>query len=106
MPFGSIQTETRFSIEKYQKNNIAMTDRSMLDVYCLLSGQRQELHAHSGNDKYYVVWRGEAEVTIGDETRMLQPGDVALAEPGVPHAIANPSRRPLIVLVFQSPKPF
>lgn len=106
MPFSSIKDQTRFSTEKYQKNNLVSTDRSMLDVYCLLPGQRQELHAHPGNDKYYVIWRGEAEVTIGSATRTLETGDVAVARPGESHAIANASRRPLVVLVFQAPKPF
>jgi len=104
--FSSINEQTRFSTEKYQKNNLVSTDRSMLDVYCLLPGQRQGLHAHAENDKYYVIWRGEAEVTIGSETRTLRAGDVAVSVPGVEHSIANASKRPLVVLVFQAPKPF
>ena len=106
MPFSSINDRMQFSTEKYQKVNLIATDRSMLDIYCLLPGQKQDLHAHQGNDKYYVVWRGEAEVTIGNETRRLEPGDVAVAGPGEPHAIANPAQRPLVVLVFQAPNPF
>lgn len=105
MSFRSIQEATRFSTERYQKHNLVSTDRSMLDVYCLLPGQRQDLHTHSANDKHYVIWRGEAEVTIGNETRTLQAGAVATAKPGEPHAIANASARPLVVLVFQAPKP-
>lgn len=106
MAFRSIKDEIRFSPEKRLKNSLLSTDRAVLDVYCLLPGQREEPHVHAANDKFYVIWRGEAEVTIGGEKRLLETGDVAVAAAGEEHAIANASHRPLVVLVFQAPKPF
>lgn len=106
MSFSSVNPHRRFSEEKYQKNNIFMTENSMLDAYCLLPGQQQKLHAHTANDKYYVIWEGVGSVTIGEETRTLHPGELACAQPGIPHSIANTGDVPLVALVLQAPKPF
>lgn len=106
MSYNGIDAAARFSAEKYQKNNLFETPLSALDVYCLLPGQSQKLHTHAGNDKYYVVWQGVATVQIGDEVRTLNPGEAALARPGVQHAIANQGETPVVALVFQAPKSF
>ena len=42
-------------------------------------------HAHEEDQITFVV-EGEVEFTIGDETRMLRPGTVAVIPPHVPHA--------------------
>lgn len=106
MGFTDVASRKRFSPEKYQKVPLFETERSILDVYCLLPGQAQKLHSHAGNDKYYFILEGRARVRIGDEERDLGPGEAALARPGVDHSIANTSGAPVVALVFQAPKPF
>ncbi len=106
MDFQSIAAAKRFSAEKYQKASLFETELSALDVYCLMPGQSQKLHAHKGNDKYYVVMEGRATVQIGTDVRELGPGEAALARPGVEHAISNQSQEPVVALVFQAPKPW
>lgn len=106
MSFAHIDDFQKFSPDKYQKNSVFETERSMLDTYCLLPGQQQKLHAHDANDKYYIVWQGSAKVTVGNETRQVAPGDLVLARAGEAHQIANDSDSPLIALVIQAPKPF
>lgn len=102
--FVNVASAKRFNPEKYQKVSLFETEQTAMDVYCLLPGQAQKLHAHKGNDKYYVVVEGRAQVQIGDEIRELGPGEAALARPGVPHAITNAGDEPVVALVFQSPK--
>lgn len=106
MSFAKIAEMKRFSEEKYQKVSLLESPLSMLDVYCLMPGQSQRLHSHKGNDKYYVVWEGQATVQVGAEVREMGPGDVALALPGVEHSIANKTGQPVVALVFQAPRPF
>lgn len=106
MDFQNVADVRRFSPEKYQKVNLFETPLSALDVYCLLPGQSQKLHAHKGNDKFYVIWEGRATVQIGNEVREISAGEAALARPGVEHAIANHSDVPVVALVFQAPKSF
>jgi mannose-6-phosphate isomerase-like protein (cupin superfamily) len=102
--FAAVAAAVRANPEKYQKVNLFETDRTALDVYTLLPGQSQKLHAHRETDKYYVILEGEAEVQIGTEVRALGPGEAALARPGVEHSIANRGTERLVALVFQSPK--
>lgn len=104
MEFQNIAEAKRFSTEKYQKVSLFETDLTALDVYCLMPGQSQKLHAHKGNDKYYLVFEGRATVQIGAEIRELGPGEAALARPGVEHAISNRSEAPVVAVVFQAPK--
>lgn len=106
MAFIDSNVLTRFDPEKYQKVNLFSTDRSLIDIYCLLPGQAQKVHAHAGNDKCYFVLEGRAAVRIGPEERELGPGEAAMALPGVEHGIRNPAGQPLVVLVIQAPKPF
>jgi mannose-6-phosphate isomerase-like protein (cupin superfamily) len=102
--YGNIHSARRFSDERYQKINVFETDRTAVDVYTLLPGQAQKVHAHKETDKYYLITEGQAVVTVGDEERRLHPGEIALARPGVPHGIRNDSPDPAVAVVFQAPK--
>jgi mannose-6-phosphate isomerase-like protein (cupin superfamily) len=104
--FQQIGEVKRFAAEKYQKVSLFATPQTALDVYCLMPGQSQKLHSHVGTDKYYVIWEGHGTVQVGSEVRELGPGEVALARPGVDHAISNQGTEPLVALVFQAPKSF
>ncbi len=42
-------------------------------------------HLHERTEEIMIVVEGEIEVTVGDETRMLGPGDVAVVPRGVVH---------------------
>ena len=68
-------------------------------------GQVHEPHAHCDRDKLYVVLEGRGELTIGDETRTVGPGAVALAPADVVHALSNPGPERLLVLVAMGPPP-
>ena len=106
MDFQSVGANVRFSEEKYQKVSLFETPLTALDVYCLLPGQSQKLHSHKGNDKYYLVWEGRATVQIGEDVRVLGPGEAALARPGIDHAISNQGEERVVAVVFQAPKSF
>ena len=96
---------TSFSDDKMQKVNLYESPRMFCDVYCLLPGQSQNAHTHAENDKVYHVLEGVCEVQIGDETRTLEAGDMAVAPASVIHGIENKSGSPASVLVIMAPHP-
>lgn len=105
MDVKNITLAEMFSPEKMSKVNLFESARFFCDLYCLLPGQEQKVHTHTDNDKIYSIVRGEARVTIGDETRTLRPGEIVLAPAGVPHGIRNESAKDTVSLVFMAPHP-
>lgn len=105
MSFTNLHDHIRFDAEKYQKHLMLESPQSALDVYCLMPGQSQKLHAHQGTDKYYLIWQGRATVQIGEEIRELGPGEAALARADVDHGIANHSQEPVVAVVFRTLQP-
>jgi mannose-6-phosphate isomerase-like protein (cupin superfamily) len=52
------------------------------------------LHTHT-TDEAIIVEDGEAEVTLGDETRRVTAGSVVFVPAGTKHAWGNPTDKPL-----------
>lgn len=88
-----------------RKTNLFETPQMFCDIYCLEPGQSQKVHAHAGATKFYYVIEGEAEVTIGDATQTLGPGELAWSVPDEPHGVENKSSNPLVLLVAMAPNP-
>ena len=57
----------RFSPDKAQKIGLFRSERSMVDLYCLLPGQAQKPHIHESSDKIYYVLEGTARFRIGHQ---------------------------------------
>jgi hypothetical protein len=47
-----------FSEEKMKKNSLFDSPHLFYDLYCLLPGQHQKVHAHESSDKIYYVLEG------------------------------------------------
>lgn len=94
-----------FSEEKMQKNSLFDSPHLFYDLYCLLPGQHQKVHAHEGSDKVYYVLQGSGRFTIGDEERDLPEGHVVIAHAGEPHGVRNASNADLVLLVTMAPRP-
>ncbi len=105
MNFRKISEVAQFSPEKMQKINLFESSRMFCDLYCLEPDQKQKLHSHQGNDKIYYVVEGEGRFTIGQETRLLRPGDITCAFSDEPHGVENSSDGRLVCLVFMAPHP-
>lgn len=103
--FKRVADEMAFSSEKMKKVNLFTTDRMFCDVYCFEPGQEQTPHTHTGSDKIYYVLEGRATVRVGDETRQLGQGEIALAPSGEEHGVSNHGPGQLILLVYMAPKP-
>ena len=100
-----IQEEISFSEEKMKKNVLFESPRLFYDLYCLLPGQSQKVHAHEDSDKVYYVLEGSGRFTVGDEERDLPQGHAVLAPASEPHGVRNETQENLILLVTMAPKP-
>jgi quercetin dioxygenase-like cupin family protein len=62
-----------------------------------------EKHSHEIMEHAFMILKGEAIVTCGDETHYLKEGDVIYIPPKVEHSFNNTSNEPVIVLALYSP---
>ena len=91
--------------DKMGKADLARGDHLFSGLNAFEPGQGHEPHTHCDRDKIYVVLEGAGDVTIGDETARIEPGDLALARSGVVHSLRNPGPDRLVVLVVMGPPP-
>ncbi len=94
-----------FIDEKMKKVNLFESSNLFCDIYCLKPGQSQKVHTHADNDKLYFGLTGSALVTLGEETRPLMPGELAIAPAGLPHGVENRSTENATLLVVMAPNP-
>ena len=105
MEIKAVAQTVAFSEEKMQKNALFDSPYLFYDVYCLLPGQSQKVHAHEGSDKVYFVLRGTGRFTVGDEEQDLAEGQAVIARAGDPHGVRNASEEDLVLLVTMAPRP-
>lgn len=59
------------------------------------------LHEHKGNEELYFVIEGRGEMTVDDETQIMEPGDVCLTKSGSSHALRNMKATDLKIIVLE-----
>ena len=94
-----------FRAEKMGKADLLRADNVFAGLNCFEPGQEHQLHTHAGQDKLYYVLEGSGEVTVGDRSELVGPGDLILARSDEPHAMANPGSEKLVVMVIMAPPP-
>jgi len=63
-------------------------------------------HTHTREDEVYFVLAGELEVTVGERTFVLRPGDTLLAPRDIPHELRNSGNTTNHYLLVFSPSGF
>lgn len=58
-------------------------------------GHRASLQKHMHRSQHWIVVKGTATITVGDETRLLSENESIYIPLGVPHRVANEGRIPL-----------
>ncbi len=100
-----VSDSIKFSEEKLQKNSLFDSPRLFYDVYCLLPGQEQKVHAHENSDKVYYVLEGTGYFTVGEQEAALGKDHAVVARAGEPHGVRNASEENLVLLVTMAPPP-
>lgn len=94
-----------FSPEKMAKATVARGETLFAGLNCFEPGQEHALHSHAGQDKFYVVLAGDAEIEVGGERQSISAGGAAFAPSGVPHSVRNVGSGKLILLAVLAPPP-
>src|SRR6266446_3895072 len=68
---------------------------------CVHSGGRLSLQKHFHRSEHWVVVRGVAEVTVGDEVRLVHENESIYVPIGAVHRLANPGKIPLELIEVQ-----
>ena len=65
-------------------------DRTLIEIEVAPGGGNAP-HYHKTYDEHFEVIEGSLEVLVGEETRILRPGEKAVAEKNVLHRFRNPT---------------
>jgi len=76
-------------------------DRFQTKRLIVKPGGKLSLQKHHHRSEHWVVVTGTAEVTIGDETRLLQENQSTYIPAGTAHRLANPGKVPLHLIEVQ-----
>ena len=83
-PFTTKDTSTIRSI--LDRTNAPVANQSLAEA-SLPKGAATERHYHKLSEEIYFVLEGCGEMTVGDETRSIGPGDAVLIPPGAWHTL-------------------
>lgn len=98
--FHHLPARATFAALRMTKLDCFRTDRMLVGLNCFEPGQSQNVHAHAGADKVYVVVSGKATFVVGDERHEGRPGDLVVAPAGVPHGVESAAERTVILAVI------
>lgn len=89
----------------FSKNLVTSVETEAMSAHHLRiePGGEFKVHAHERETELHFVISGRGQAMIGDQWEEVAAGDVALALPGIVHALRNPSSNPLFVLCVFSP---
>ena len=69
----------------------------------LAPGAATTPHHHAVTEEIYYILVGEAEMTLGEDTRSVVPGDAIAIQPGQRHTIRNTGGDELVFLCTCAP---
>ncbi len=75
--------------------------RHQVKRICVNPGGRLSLQKHFHRSEHWVVVRGAAEVTVGDDTRLVHENESVYVPIGAVHRLANPGKIPLELIEVQ-----
>ncbi len=75
---------------------------SLAEVTIAPNGGARE-HYHRQMEEVYYLLQGQARLTVGDETRIVGPGDTIVIPPGDRHKIVNMGATDVVMIVACAP---
>ena len=77
-------------------------DRYQVKRIVVKKGGRLSLQYHNHRSEHWVVVRGTAKVTLGDQVKMLQENESIYIPSGTPHRLENPGKIDLELIEVQT----
>ena len=78
-------------------------ERIMAVEATFLPGKAHDFHRHPNQEEVIYVLRGEIELWVEDEQRLVGPGDAVVIPAGVVHASFNVGAEPAKLIAVLSP---
>ncbi|KXG74247.1 hypothetical protein AN618_23650 [Fervidicola ferrireducens] len=104
MEIINLEQSAKFSTEKLIPNRIIEKEEVQVVLLAFEPGQQVSEHK-TPVDVFFHVVKGSAEITIGEEKKQVQEGNIVLSPANIPHAIRNNSGERAMVLVVKTPNP-
>jgi len=89
-PFRSWDGRDAFEIHPGVRLHAIGGEQVLLCRVTYAPGTTVSRHAHEHTEQLMAIVEGEVEMTIGDETRTLRPGDVVVVNRGLEHELHSP----------------
>jgi len=99
-PFTTVDGSTIRELLAHR--NSAIRRQSLAEAR-LAPGRATTPHHHAVTEEIYYILEGRADMTIGDETRAVGPGDAIAIPPGERHTIRNTGADELVFLCTCAP---
>ena len=99
------ETAERFALDRRpwgSSEEIARGPRTRVNRLEVRPGAAISLQSHMHRSEHWIVVEGTAEVTLGDETRLLGENQSVYVPMGTPHRIANPGRMGVVLIEVQT----
>ncbi|RYX81506.1 mannose-1-phosphate guanylyltransferase/mannose-6-phosphate isomerase [bacterium] len=77
-------------------------DRFQVKQLMVKPGQKSSMQVHHHRSEHWIIVKGTAKVTLGEEERLLTEDESIYIPLGVPHRIFNPGRIPMHFVEVQS----
>lgn len=96
---GNIKTENKFKPHRViKKDDVAVV------ILPFSPGQGLPIHTTPVDVFFYVI-EGKAEITIGEEKKVVPAGNIVLSPANIPHTVKNNSNGDVKVMVVKTPNP-
>ncbi len=105
MRVEEIKKHVDFQNEHFGRAVILSSDNAVLFLYSFKPGQAMTEHSHPFSNEYLAVVEGEAVISVGVESVIVQPQQVVFVPREEHHSIENNTQKPLLVTGFMTPKP-
>ena len=107
---GDLATQDRIEVQHHRRvyrpwgsfEAIDQGPRFQVKRIVVDPGKKLSLQRHQHRAEHWVVVNGQAQVTVGEETFILEENQSTYIPPGTIHRLANPKDRPLEIIEVQS----
>ncbi|MFM7207531.1 MAG: cupin domain-containing protein [Planctomycetaceae bacterium] len=99
-PFTTVDGSTIRELLAHRNSSIR---KQSLAEARLAAGRATTPHHHAVTEEIYYILSGTADMTLGDETRAVSPGDAIAIPPGIRHTIRNTGTAELVFLCTCAP---
>jgi quercetin dioxygenase-like cupin family protein len=98
--FKDTEAAATFDSAKGSKADLFRGEALFVGLNCFEPGQGQRIHAHAGADKFYLIVRGKARMTVGSENGVAEAGTVVWCPADVPHGVEEALERTVMMVAM------